>query len=66
MLNLLLIKMADLRNVIIFHLLKLEKALKSTGSIILRSHSRGRSINFYNLIDYIEKVKYGIWSLNNV
>lgn len=33
-------------------LIKLEKALKSTGSVILRSHTVGRSINFYNLIDY--------------
>ena len=33
-------------------LIKLAKALKSTGSVILRFHTVGRSINFYNLIDY--------------
>lgn len=33
-------------------LIKLAKALKTTGSIMLRFHTVGKSINFYNLIDY--------------
>ena len=45
--------------------IKLAKALKSTGSVMLRFHTVGRSINFYNLIDYRKRynMEFGVLTM---